>query len=62
MRLIIAGSRTFNNYNLLEKEVTKFINNNTDVTILCGMAKGADLLGKRYGEEKGFTVEEYPAN
>ncbi len=34
----------------------------TDIEIVCGMAKGADLLGKRYAEERGFKVKEFPAD
>ncbi len=27
----------------------------------CGEAKGADLLGRRYGENVGYVVESFPA-
>ena len=64
MNLIVAGGRDFTNYRLL-KEKLDFLLSNTDkeeVTILCGMAKGADLLGKRYADENEIDVWEYLAN
>lgn len=64
MNLIVAGGRDFTNYKLL-KERLDFLLSNTDkedVTILCGMARGADLLGKRYADENHIDVWEYPAD
>ena len=64
MNLIVAGGRDFTDYKLL-KEKLDFLLSNTDkeeVTILCGMARGADLLGKRYADENNIDVWEYPAN
>ena len=64
MNLIVAGGRDFTNYKLL-KEKLDFLLSNTDkeeVTILCGMARGADLLGKRYADENNIDVWEYPAD
>jgi hypothetical protein len=33
-----------------------------NVTILCGDAQGADLLGFRYASQHGMNVEHYPAD
>ena len=30
--------------------------------IISGLAKGADLLGVKYANQKGYKVEEFPAN
>ena len=30
--------------------------------VVCGMAKGADLLGKRWAESKRIPVKEFPAD
>lgn len=62
MRVIIAGSRCFNDYETLKKYCDHILQNQTDVTILCGLARGADKLGKKYAEERGFKVEKYPAD
>lgn len=48
MKLGIIGSRSFSDYDLLCKEVSKF----EDITlIISGGASGADLLGERYARE-----------
>ena len=64
-RLVIAGSRDFNDYDLLKQKcdyyLSKKIKDNEDIIIVSGTAKGADLLGERYAKEKGFKIERYPA-
>lgn len=65
IKLIIAGSRDFNDYKLLKKEVAKFLKElqvEVKPVIICGMARGADLLGKRLADEFGFPVECMPAD
>ena len=32
------------------------------VTIVSGTARGADRLGEQYARQKGYALEEYPAN
>ena len=66
IRLIIAGSRDFNDYELLEKEVDKFILNIQDslgngvpVEIVSGGARGADRLGERYAKERGLPIKQF---
>jgi predicted Rossmann fold nucleotide-binding protein DprA/Smf involved in DNA uptake len=65
MRLIIAGGRDFDNYNLLCDEVTKFISENTDandsVKIISGLARGADTLGCKYAQEAGYELQGFAA-
>ena len=59
MKVIIAGSRTFSNYNLLEAEID---NLRLDITeIICGEAKGADSLGKMYAIRHNIPVKSFPA-
>ena len=62
--LIIAGSRDFNDYNLLRDAVNYYLasRNLTEVTIVSGKARGADTLGEQYAREKGFPVLEFPAD
>jgi hypothetical protein len=68
LRLIIAGSRNFENYELLKSSLDEFIEINSmgdpdpGVLIISGLAKGADLLGVQYANQKGYKVEEFPAN
>lgn len=62
-RIIIAGCRDFNDYDLLKKIVDEYIANinDLDITIISGMAKGADQLGERYAYENHIAVKVFPA-
>lgn len=61
MRVIIAGSRTFNDYYLLKKCCDVYLKDCSDIKIVCGMAKGADLLGLKYAKENNYEVMKFPA-
>ena len=61
MKVIIAGSRNFNNYNKLKEFCDKVLVNQNDIEIISGTAEGADKLGERYAKEKGYTLTEFPA-
>jgi len=57
-KYIIAGSRDFTDFELMEKVLKEF-----EISeIVCGGARGADLLGKEYGDKYGITVKMFPAN
>lgn len=64
IRIIVAGSRTFNDYELLKKKLDFYLQNKNvnDIEILEGEAKGADKLGKQYAIEKGIKYTGYPAD
>lgn len=64
IRVIIAGSRDFNNYELLEKHLNKFVKEhpNNKITIISGAARGTDQLGERYAREKCILLKRFPAN
>ena len=59
--VIIAGSRTYNNYNEAKNYLDKAFSNKKPTSIICGMARGADMLGYRYAKENNIPVLEYPA-
>ena len=61
-KVIIAGTRTFSDYSLLKDGCNHYLKNKSEITVVCGMAKGADLLGKRYAQENNFPCTEFPAN
>lgn len=65
-KIIVAGGRDFNNYNLLEKKLDFYLSNKNnegyDITIISGRANGADSLGEKYAINKGYNVEYYPAD
>ena len=58
-RVIIAGSRDFSDYELLQSTMDRLlINRKDEIVVLCGKARGADTLGERYARERGYYVEE----
>ena len=59
--VIIAGSRGFNDYDLLCQKCDIFFSQKKPTMILCGEARGADTLGRRYAEEHNIMVDSYPA-
>lgn len=61
-KLIIAGSRTFDNYELLREKLDKLLVNKIEVEIVCGCCKGADLLGERYAKERNCKIKYFPAD
>jgi hypothetical protein len=62
MKLIIAGGRNFANYELLCEEVSTLIDGISEVEIVSGGAKGADLLGEHYAIDKDLKVKRFPAD
>ena len=56
LKLIIAGGRDFNDYELLLREMSTLPKPDF---IVCGMAKGADLLGFKYAKENKIPILEY---
>lgn len=62
-RVIIAGSRDFEDYQLLKSKADKYLSNiKDDVTVVCGLARGADTLGEKYARERKYAVAYYPAD
>ncbi|MBR0419588.1 MAG: DUF2493 domain-containing protein [Erysipelotrichaceae bacterium] len=55
-KVIIAGTRYFNNYELLRKTCDEILAGKSDIVIVSGRATGADILGERYATEKGNRV------
>ena len=66
LRIIIAGSRNFNDYEFLKREVlniVKYDNRPKEyVKIISGCARGADTLGERFAKEFGLEVKKFPAD
>lgn len=61
-RVIVAGSRTFGDYRMLSNTLDKAFERHWPTAIVCGEARGADLLGKRYAQEHQIPVNSYPAD
>ena len=60
-RVVIAGSRTFCDYEIACRFIDQCLLQQENVIILSGGARGADALGERYAYERGLAVERYPA-
>ena len=61
-KVIIAGGRDFNDYDLLKKKVSKILSNKSEIEIVSGTANGADKLGERYANEFNLNLKQFPAN
>lgn len=64
-RVIVAGSRCFNDYAILQMVCDNLLakkKQTHNIVIISGKSKGADTLGERYARERGYTVERFPAN
>ena len=66
IKVIIAGTRDFNDYAFLKKNLDYFLQginpNNEEIEIVSGNARGADKLGERYAKEHNLPVKLFPAN
>ena len=64
-KIIIAGSRSFNNYQYLYDRIKWVLNQENidlhDVEIVCGMAQGADKLGEEFANDHLLQVKYFPA-
>ena len=54
-KVIVAGSRTFEDYKLLEKTLDNLYKE--PVEIVCGGAHGADNFGRLWAVKKGYPVK-----
>ena len=62
MKVIIAGGRKFNDYDLLCQNCDKALSLQTEIEIVSGTANGADKLGEKYANEKGYKIKKFPAD
>ena len=63
-KVIIAGGRDFNNYELLKEKCDYYLSHldTCNIVIISGHARGADTLGEKYAKEKGYEIESHPAD
>ena len=64
--VIIAGTRSFDNYNLLRDVMdvllSDVVESGEGVCVISGAAPGADFLGMKYASERGYNVIRCPAD
>ncbi len=61
MKVIIAGSRSWDNYKRLKEELDAFPHPITEV-VSGKCPTGADIMGELWAQEKGIPVKAFPAD
>jgi hypothetical protein len=64
-KLIVAGGRDFDDYVLVHGQLMELASTtyrDKAVSIVSGMARGADALGARFAKVEGVRLYEFPAN
>jgi len=61
MKIAIVGSRTFNDYDLLEKIIYKQMCVSSINLIVSGGAKGADYLAERFAKKHNIPIQIFQA-
>lgn len=64
-RVIIAGKRSFNDYDTLRDVCDNILADKCrshTVVVISGGADGADSLGERYAQERGYDLQRFPAD
>ncbi len=61
MRLILAGSRSFTDYDMFKAEVLRIVGDKEVEFVISGRAKGADQMGERLAKEMGWDLVLMPA-
>lgn len=62
MKVIIAGGRTFNDYEMLCQKCDRALHKQKDIEIVSGTANGADKLGEKYANERNYKLTQFPAD
>lgn len=63
-KVIIAGGRSFKDYQLLKLECDKILSQKKlteEIQIVSGGADGADKLGEQYAKQRGYIVKRFEA-
>lgn len=65
MRVIVAGSRTVNTYDLVERCINRALELQKHIClteIVSGNARGVDRFGERYAKEHKLLIKIFPAD
>ena len=61
-RVVVAGSRSFDDYDKLAYELDVVLKGKKHITIVSGTARGTDRMGERYAAEHGMSIDQFPAD
>ena len=59
MKILVCGSRYYADYQTIYKVIKSF---GTDITIVSGACRGADIIAVKVAQKLGLPFREYPAN
>ncbi len=62
MRIIVCGTRTFADGDLLFRTLDRLTRQLRKVTVVSGRAPGADLLGEAWAKARGHIIDPFPAD
>lgn len=64
MKLIIAGGRDFQDFDLLKNKLDSILSNTdkSSIEVVSGGANGADALGEKYARQNSLTLTRFPAD
>lgn len=66
MRIIISGSRDFNNYEVIESKILDIIgklnSNTSSIEIISGGCRGVDKCAEMFAHRNGYEFTEFPAD
>lgn len=61
-RIIVCGTRNFNNSELLYSTLDNIITNGKATEIISGGCRGADKIGEEYAQTHKLTLKRFPAD
>jgi hypothetical protein len=61
-RVIVTGSKTFEDYQFIRCKLDELLNDMKDVVILSGEETGIETLSEKYAVEKGLDISRFPIN
>lgn len=61
-KVIVAGSRGFNDYDLLKSKLDFYLSKCSNVEIVSGTCYGADKLGEQYAIKHNLPIKQFPAD
>ena len=59
---LVVGSRTFDNYQLMCNVLDHLLQNQKEIVIVSGGARGADTLAEKYAKEHGYPLKVFKAD
>ena len=64
LKIIVAGSREFNDYPLLKQKLDFYCQrySSDDIEIVSGAARGADRLGEKYAQDSSLSLKNFQLN